>query len=168
MTRSGFGFLALWLLGSSVVHAAEPPASAEPAAADVAAKAREMDKREIGEAVQSYAAAIRAKTGLADLFTEDGELINPGLDPLVGPEAIRSFLAPLASRVRIEEATMTPRAIDLYGDEAYVWGDYSQRVAVGERPLSTFAGRFVAQWHRADGRWKVRRMMVQPAPAAAP
>jgi ketosteroid isomerase-like protein len=157
MKSAAIGLLTACLLGTGLAAAAEAPPS------DPTAEAR----AQVEAAVQSYAAAIRGSVDkLADLFAPDGELIQPGMDPLVGPEAIRAFLAPLIKRVRIEEATMTSRAIDLYGDEAYVWGDYSQRVAVGEQPLATFTGRFVAQWHRAEGTWKLRRMMVQPAPTA--
>ena len=151
------GLLTAWLLGSGFAAAAEAPPP------DPTAEAR----AQVEAAVQSYAAAIHSSVDkLADLFTPDGELIQPGVDLLVGPEAIRAFLTPLVKRVRIEEATMASRAIDLYGDEAYVWGDFSQRVAVGEQPLATFTGRFIAQWHRAEGIWKLRRMMVQPAPTA--
>jgi ketosteroid isomerase-like protein len=158
MKSAAIGLLTACLLGSGLAAAAEAPPP------DPTAEAR----AQVEAAVQSYAAAIRVSVDkLADLFAPDGELIQPGMDPLVGPEAIHAFLAPLIKRVRIEEATMTSRAIDLYGDEAYVWGDYSQRVAVGEQPLATFTGRFIAQWHHAEGIWKLRRMMVQPAPTAA-
>lgn len=154
--------LTLWLLGLGLAQAAETPPPAP--APDPLSEAR----AQVEAAVQSYAAAIYGSADqLAGLFTPDGELIQPGMAPFVGPEAIRAFLAPLAKRVRIEDATLTSRAIDLYGDEAYVWGDYSQRVAVGEQPLATFTGRFVAQWHRTLGTWKLRRMMVQPAPQGA-
>jgi len=157
MKSASIGLLAAWFFGSGFAAAVEAPLP------DPTAEAR----AQVEAAVQSYAAAIHGSVDkLADLFAPDGELIQPGIDPLVGPEAIRGFLAPLVKRVRIEEATMTSRAIDLYGDEAYVWGDYSQRVAVGEQPLATFTGRFIAQWHRGDGTWKLRRMMVQPAPTA--
>ncbi|HEV7668534.1 MAG TPA: nuclear transport factor 2 family protein [Thermoanaerobaculia bacterium] len=151
--------LAVWLPGLGVVLAAPAP---DPQAGG------SKERAQVEAAVQAYAAAIRGKAEtLANLFAADGELIQPGLDPLVGPEAIRTFLAPFAARVKIEEATMTSRAIDLYGDEAYVWGDYSQTVAVGgEKPAAKFTGRFVAQWHRTAGAWKLRRMLVQPAPAS--
>ncbi|HXU33247.1 MAG TPA: nuclear transport factor 2 family protein [Thermoanaerobaculia bacterium] len=151
------GLLALWFLSANLAAGVETPPS------DPNAESR----AQVEAAVQSYAAALRGSVEtLADLFAPEGELIQPGLDPLVGPEEIRGFLAPRVKKVRIEEATMTSRAIDLYGDEAYVWGDYSQRVAVGEQPLATFTGHFVAQWHRTQGAWKLRRMMVQPAPTA--
>ncbi len=161
MKSASICLFAAWLVGSGLATAAEAPPP------DPSANAPN-ERAQVEAAVQSYAAAIHTSVDkLADLYAADGELLQPGMDPLVGPEAIRAFLTPLIKKVRIEDATMTTQAIDLYGDEAYVWGDYSQRVAVGEQPLATFTGRFIAQWHRADGVWKLRRMMVQPAPTAS-
>ncbi|MEP7010765.1 MAG: nuclear transport factor 2 family protein [Acidobacteriota bacterium] len=158
MKSASICLFAAWFVGYGLASAAEAPPP------DPTTEAR----AQVEAAVQSYAAAIHTSVDkLADLYAADGELIQPGRDPLVGPDAIRGFLAPLTKKVRIEDATMTTQAIELYGDEAYVWGDYSQRVAVGEQPLATFTGRFIAQWHRAEGVWKLRRMMVQPAPTAA-
>ena len=62
---------------------------------------------------------------------------------------------------------MTPNVTEVYGDQAFQWGTYAQRVVVPGQPAADYSGRFVAQWsRRGDGRWLIRRLLTQPSPVA--
>ena len=105
---------------------------------------------------------MKAKTAR---YTPDGEILNPGMDAVRGPEAIRKFLGSF-KEVKVEAAEMLPGAIEIGVNEATQWGTYTQRVRFpdGARPLAV-AGRYVADWRRQpDGRWLLRRMLTQPDP----
>jgi uncharacterized protein (TIGR02246 family) len=124
-------------------------------------------RAEIESASNSYARFLKAQDAekLAALFTSDGELMNPGMDTLRGPEAIRKFLLTLKD-VKVEQAEMLPGTIDAGATQAMQWGTYTQRVVLPGRsePLAV-AGRYVADWRKqSDGRWLLRRMLTQPEP----
>lgn len=140
------------LLAASAVRAAEPPASPE---------------KEVEAAMQEYTRLLKAgpPEALAAMFTADGELLEPGMAALRGPEAIKSFLAPVFAAVDVQSAATETEAIEVHGSAAYQWGTYSQRVAEHGKPAADYHGRYVASWHReADGHWRLRRMLVQPFP----
>jgi uncharacterized protein (TIGR02246 family) len=127
-------------------------------------------RREVEAAMQMYTALL--KTGPVDaqvaLYTADGELLEPGMAPLHGRDAIKAFLTPLFGAVDVESATTTSDAVEVYGDAAYQWGTYSQRVAEHGKPAADYNGRYVASWRReADGKWRVARFLVQPFPQGA-
>lgn len=120
---------------------------------------------EIEAAMQEYARLQRAADapGLAACYTPDGELLEPGMDALKGPAAIRKFLESFGE-VRIESASMATEHIDVWAGGALQWGSYAQRVALPGKPVAEFRGRFVAQWsEQSGGRWLLRRLLTQPA-----
>jgi uncharacterized protein (TIGR02246 family) len=148
------GLLAgLLATSTSLLAAPAPPPPAEAAA------------REVEAAMQQYTVLLR--TGPAEataaLFTADGELLEPGLAALHGREAIRAFLAPVFAAVDVESATTESEAVEIYGNAAYQWGTYKQRVAEKGKPAKDYHGRYVASWRReADGHWRLAKMLVQP------
>ncbi|HUD70467.1 MAG TPA: DUF4440 domain-containing protein, partial [Dongiaceae bacterium] len=116
-------------------------------------------------AVQEYARLTRAMDAerLAAAYETDGALVNPGMEALVGREAIRKFLASFTD-VKVTANSMTTSAIELYGDTALVWGDYDETVVMGDKPPAQYHGRFVSTWGKGpSGRWLVRRMLTQPS-----
>jgi uncharacterized protein (TIGR02246 family) len=138
--------------------------SAPPASTGTGGDAR----HDVESALQEYSRLLKAAdaAALAAFYTTDGELLDPGMDALKGPEAIRRFLASFGE-VRIESASMTPDVTEVYGDQAFQWGTYAQRVVVPGKPAADYSGRFVAQWsHGTDGRWLIRRLLTQPSPGA--
>ena len=156
ITRSA---AALAILGS--LAGCAPPQRTVPAPADSPAAGQ------IEAAMQRY--TLFTRTGPPDssaaLFTADGELLEPGMRPLQGPEAIRAFLAPLWQMVTVRKAVTTTDAIEVHGDVAYQWGAYDQVVAVRDQPPADYHGRLVAEWRREpDGHWRIRRLLVQPSP----
>jgi uncharacterized protein (TIGR02246 family) len=122
-------------------------------------------RADVESAMQDYARlqAVADSEGLAAFFTQDGELLEPGMDALNGRDAIRKFLNSFAD-VRIEWASMTSGSIDVWGDAAVQWGSYAQRVTLPGKPAEEHRGRYVAQWSRqASGKWLIRRLMMQPS-----
>lgn len=120
---------------------------------------------EIQSALQEYARLQKAAdaSGLAGFYTPDGELLEPGMDALKGPAAIRAFLESFGD-VRIESASMVSESIDVCEGNAVQWGNYAQRVSLQGKPPAEFRGRFVAQWSRQpEGRWLIRRLLTQPS-----
>jgi len=124
-------------------------------------------RAEVEGALREYALLQKAADAvrLSAFYTQDGELIEPGMQPLTGPEAIRKFLESFGA-VRIETSSMDPEATEVFGDQAFQWGVYAQRVALAGQPPAEYRGRFVAQWSRqATGQWLIRRLLTQPSPA---
>jgi uncharacterized protein (TIGR02246 family) len=119
---------------------------------------------EVEAALQRYAGLQLAKdaAGLASSYTADGELLEPGMDALQGPAAIRAFLESFGE-VRIEAASMTSEHVDVWGNDAVQWGAYTERAVLPGKPAMDLKGRFVAQWSRVGGRWLIRRLLTQPA-----
>jgi len=124
-------------------------------------------RREVEAAMQQYTVLLRTgpAEATAGLFTADGELLEPGLAAIHGREAIRAFLAPVFAAVNVESASTESEAVEVYGDAAYQWGTYRQRVAEKGKAANDYHGRYVASWRReTDGRWRLAKMLVQPFP----
>ena len=127
-------------------------------------EAQASGEREVEAAMQQYARLQAAKdaAGLAAFYASDGELLEPGMEALQGPAAIREFLESFGD-VRIESSSMTSERVQVWKGDALQWGSYSQRVELPGKPVIELRGRFVAQWTRHDGRWLIRRLLTQPA-----
>src|SRR5262245_20855406 len=153
MTRSKAGKS---MLGVVLAGGLWPLPPAPPAAAPA---------KDIEAATQRYARLQQAKdaAGLAAFYTADGELLEPGLEALKGPAAIREFLESFTD-VKIESAAMTSEHVDVWTDDALQWGSYTQRAVLPGKPAASFSGRFVAQWRRQPGgKWLIRRLLLQPS-----
>ncbi|MEA2693240.1 MAG: hypothetical protein QOJ16_2627 [Acidobacteriota bacterium] len=156
------GALALAALAALMAAPACLAASPAPGEADA--------RREVEAAMQRYTMLLRTgpPDALAALFTADGELLEPGMAALHGREAIRAFLAPLFGAVDVQEAKTATDAIEVYGNAAYQWGTYRQRVAEKGKPANEYHGRYIASWrHEADSKWRLAKMIVQPFPPEA-
>lgn len=123
------------------------------------------DRAAIESAIQRYAALIKANdaVGVSRFFAANGELLEPGMSALSGPEAVRTFLESFKN-VRVESATMTTDSIEVFGASALQWGQYTERATLPNKPAVDLRGRFVAQWVRQPtGGWQIRRLLMQPA-----
>ena len=128
-------------------------------------------RREIEAAMQQYTKLLRTgpPEAVAAMYTADGELLEPGMAPLKGPEAILAFLKPLVAAFEVQSASMDSEVIEVFGSAAYQWGTYSQRAGEKGKPAADYHGRFVTSWRRdAEGHWRIARLMVQPFPTGAP
>lgn len=123
------------------------------------------DRAAIEGAIQRYASLIKANDAVAvsRFFAANGELLEPGMGALTGPEAVRTFLESFKN-VHVESATMTTDSIEVFGTSAIQWGIYTERAALLDKPAIDLHGRFVAQWARQPtGGWQIRRLLMQPA-----
>jgi len=119
--------------------------------------------------MQQYTTLLR--TGPVDaqvaMFTPDGELLEPGMAPLHGRDAIKAFLVPIVAKYEVQSAASMSDAVEVFGDTAYQWGTYAQQAGERGQPGADFTGRYVASWHHeADGHWRIARFLVQPFPSA--
>ena len=121
-------------------------------------------------AMEHYTALIKqvASDSIAAMYTEDGELLEAGMAPLVGPREIREFLAQFDGKVVVDSASTASDDVEVFGTTAYQWGSFSQVARVQDQPPAKFGGRYVARWRRTpEGHWKLTRLLMQPAPASA-
>ncbi|HEX3526402.1 MAG TPA: SgcJ/EcaC family oxidoreductase [Thermoanaerobaculia bacterium] len=156
---------ASWLIAAVLFLAACTCQAAAPQAVPAATNAA---RRDVESAMQQYTTLLR--TGPVDaqvaLFTQDGELLEPGMAPLHGRDAIKAFLAPIAAKYEVQSAASTSDSVEVFGDAAYQWGTYTQQAGERGKPGADYTGRYVASWRReADGHWRISRFLVQPFPS---
>ena len=118
----------------------------------------------IAAAVDAYAAALVTgdAAAIAGAFAEDGELLLPGQPAVHGRAALITFLAPLTAAARVESVTMTIERQQLHGTVAEVWGRYRQRAGPPGGAAKAYGGRYVGDWARIDGQWRIVRLLMQP------
>ena len=119
----------------------------------------------VEQAMRGYAATLKEANpeAVAGWYTKEGELLLPGLAPLRGPEAIRSFLVPLVGATEVESVAVTTDLVAVHGDSADLWGTYHQVAGEKGKPKQAYDGRYAALWHHdSDGKWRLVRLMMQP------
>jgi len=100
--------------------------------------------------------------GIAQLFASDGEVVNPGRDPIFGPAAIESFLRGFDA-YRVLEYSIVADSTAAHGGSALQVGTYRQRVRMPAGDTVEVVGRFRAEWtNEGGGRWLIRRMGTSP------
>jgi hypothetical protein len=72
------------------------------------------------------------------MFAPDGQLLEPGMEPFRGQDAIRGFLAPLATQFAVASSSMTTDTIEIYGSRAYQWGRFAQRAGPKADRVNTY------------------------------
>ncbi len=133
---------------------------------------REKDESSARDAIQAtmdrYMVAARAvdADAAASFFTPTATLFEPGMSPVTSREAIRRFMSSFPG-VRVEIATVTADEIEIFGDTAFYWGSYFERLAFPGQPLSEQHGKFVIEWKgQSDGEWWIERYFRVPLPDA--
>ena len=130
---------------------------------------RTEPRAEIAAAMERYQVAARTVNpdSMAAFYTATATLFEPGIEPIVGREAIRAFLASFPGAT-VQVATATLDTIEVHGPMALFWGTYFKRLDFPGQPTSEQAGKFVAQWVRgASGSWSIERMYRIPRPTPA-
>jgi uncharacterized protein (TIGR02246 family) len=131
---------------------------------------QESAQREVAAAMQRYQVAARTVNpdSIASFYTTNAVLFEPGIKPIQTRDSIRTFIASFPG-VRVDVATATPDTIEVFGDKAFLWGSYFERLAFPGQPLSEQHGKFVTEWARqADGRWLIERFFRIPIPSPPP
>lgn len=145
------------LLAAALLLSCAAP-SADPAAGAAAARA------DIARAMERYQVAARSvhPDSIAAFYAPDATLFEPGIKPVVTRDSIRAFIASFPG-VRVEVATATPDTIEVFGNTAYLWGSYFERLAFPGQPLSEQHGKFVIEWVRTNGGpWLIQRFFRIP------
>jgi ketosteroid isomerase-like protein len=125
----------------------------------VTGHAQVSPEAEVDAALQRYADLLRAMDdhAIAQSFTSDGEVVNPGQTPVVGPAAIERFIRQfdgyhvLEYEIRAERTAVT-------GQTAVQNGRFRQKVRTPEGRTLDVNGLFQAEWIRETDGWKIRRM----------
>lgn len=100
-------------------------------------------------------------TAFQDYLTDESRLHRQQLLPMVGKDAIRSFLSQKAVSVAWEP---TSADIAQSGDLGYVYGSYELRDNPGAA-VAIEKGYYVRVWKRGgDGKWKVALDLTSPLP----
>jgi uncharacterized protein (TIGR02246 family) len=134
---------------------------------------RTTNPEEVRTAIEAtnakFAAALMKgdAAALADLFTEDGEVIPATARGFVsGRAALEAFYAGRLRVARFLEVTITTVAVEVSGDLAWETGSNRLVVQAGDAPPATRTGRYLVAWKRGpDGRWRYRVDAVIPDPA---
>ena len=120
----------------------------------------------IEAALKDYASNVLAMDAdrIAAAYTPDGELQNPGRDPVKGPDAIRAFLKSFEG-VTILENELKGISLQLVGPSALQTGTFRQKARLADGKVVESKGTFEAEWERqADGSWRIARMTTNPPP----
>src|SRR5215471_14976453 len=98
---------------------------------------------EVRAALERYVRLVQKMdhAGIAAMFAPDGEVVNPGRDPVRGPAAIEAFLKQFAG-YHVMRETMVPATTTVDGDRATQSGTYAQRVRAPDGKVIDVSGRF--------------------------
>jgi uncharacterized protein (TIGR02246 family) len=131
---------------------------------------QEESPARIEAALRAYSVHVLAMDAdrIAAAYTPDGELRDPGREPLKGPEAISAFLRSITG-VKIEEQEMKGVSLQIVGPSALQTGTFRQRVRLADGKVVDSKGTFEAEWARQpDGSWLISRMTTNPPPLEVP
>ena len=102
--------------------------------------------------------------GVAALYTEQGQLLPPNADFMIGRQAIQAFWQG-AMDMGIASAKIEIIEVEGHGDTAIEVSKYTLHAQGGEE---LDAGKFIVIWKRVGGEWKLHRDIFnssKPAPA---
>jgi uncharacterized protein (TIGR02246 family) len=100
---------------------------------------------------------------LANLFTDDGMMVHPNVEPIRGKEHIRSEVARLMSKSRFSEWEFNSLSISASGNLAYELLQYGFTLRPeGKNPIA-LSGKYLMIWKQQnDGAWKILLQVAQP------
>lgn len=155
------------LLRQSESHAAEvaprPGADggSEPDGDSVAKTGiRELEQKDIAASKKNDVDA------LVTLWTDDGVLLQPGIAPIVGKDAIRKLLEQQRQTARVETISYEEnwKEVRITGAYAFEWGQIGSTLKLPNGKdvrQSVNAIRVLAK--QSDGSWRVARVAITPA-----
>lgn len=137
----------------------------------VAAQGHDNDLRAIEhiDAMDAAAAKTNDVETLASLWTEDGVLVQPMAEPVIGRTNIRTLLETqrqqaISSGIEVLSYTELWRDRQIHEGTAFEWGTIAMTIRLPNRKEMTrtvFAGRYLTR--TADGGWRFARVVITPA-----
>lgn len=118
------------------------------------------DSAGVRRALESYVSAARANNvaGMQAVWTDDGVYANAGIPTLRGRASIDSLIQAFYSTMQVKELSVDVEELAVSGDVAYLWGTYSETLAVSADSTQVFRGRYLWVMRRqSDGLWKIAR-----------
>ena len=91
--------------------------------------------------------------GVAGLYTEDGQVLPPGSEPITGRPRIQAFWQG-AMDMGVKAAKLETVEVAHHGDAVYEVGRYALEAAGGQL---LDRGKYVVIWQRHGGDWKLHR-----------
>ena len=132
-------------------------------ASDVEARLRRLEDLEEIRALRiAYGRCLDAKDfdGMAELFTEDGEIAAP-LGVAKGRAAIRKTLVARLDEIPAGYHYYSNTAIELDGDRATLWVMFAYVQPDSESwPKAWLTGHYNDEVVRVDGRWQFERVTI--------
>lgn len=112
-------------------------------------------QREIEEADRAFETNFgqHDAEGMADLYTQDGQLLPPGSEVVSGREAIAAFWQHIFD-MGVANAELETVEVESHGDTAIEVGRFTLSDA-DDQTLNH--GTFVVIWKTEDGEWKLHR-----------
>lgn len=120
--------------------------------------------------MQEYVKASRVVDvkAMAGFFSLTGELLEPGIPPIHGRDAILAFLRSFPGVV-VDSASVKAETIEIFGGTALLWGTFHEKLSFPGQPTSEQDGKFVTEWKRQpDGAWLIERFYRIPIPPPMP
>jgi uncharacterized protein (TIGR02246 family) len=92
-------------------------------------------------------------SGLAALYTEDGQVLPPNSDFVTGQQAIQAFWQALMD-MGIKEAMLEIVEVESHGERVIEISTYK---LLGEGETVFDEGKYIIIWKQDQGRWKMHR-----------
>ena len=112
-------------------------------------------KTSVHTANERFAAAFRSgkAAGIAELYTEDGQLLPPNAEIVKGTGRIRAFWQGAINR-GFKEARLETIEVEAHGQTALEVGQYFLLMEGGE---VADQGKYIVIWKNVAGKWKLHR-----------
>jgi uncharacterized protein (TIGR02246 family) len=112
-------------------------------------------RRLIEAAVQQFVVAFNRgdAAGVAQLYTEDGQILPSQSEPIVGRPGIQAFWRG-AMEMGVKAAKLEPVEIEGHGSTAVEVGRY-ELYAAGQQRVDK--GKYIVIWKLTQGEWKLWR-----------
>ncbi|NND72223.1 MAG: DUF4440 domain-containing protein [Rhodothermales bacterium] len=91
---------------------------------------------------------------LASFYTEDGMILPPGTDIIVGREAIEKRWT-LPAEIKTLHHAVKPERIEIVGDHAWDVGYYKGKTRNRDGSESEWGGKYLIVWQKVDGQWLI-------------
>ena len=99
----------------------------------------------------------------AKLFTDDGMIVHPNVEPIRGKEHIKAEVARIMSKSKFTDWELNSLTFSVSGNQAYELIQYGFTLhPEGKNPIA-LSGKYLMIWkQQSDGSWKIQMQMAQP------